>query len=95
MFRFSVANPKRCYLDSSYSLQILFPPFSQFPTLRSRSVHSNSQLTLYLAGDDLVRQQTYRIPGILTQRGTVNPVGRISRETFHFEECSMVVFVLV
>lgn len=95
MFRFSVTYPQRCYLDSSYSLQILFPPFSQFPTLRSRSVYSNSQLTLYLAGGDLVRQQTYRIPGILTQSGTVNPVGGISRETFHFEECSMVVFVLV
>lgn len=50
MFRFSVTYPQRCYLDSSYSLQILFLPLSQFPTLRSRSVHSNSQLTLYLAG---------------------------------------------
>jgi len=60
MFRFSVTYPQRCYLDSSYSLQILFPPFYQFPTLRGRSVHSNSQLTLYLAGGD--RGQTADLP---------------------------------
>ena len=97
MFRFSVTYPQICYLDSSYSLKILFLPFSQFPTLRSRSVHSNSQLTLSdLAGGGLVRlQPTYQIPGILTQRGTVNPVGGIRRETFYLEESSMVVFVLV